>query len=92
MTNRSIANIVRKYASKTPDSTAIEFGTRRLSWRDLDVRSNQAAAALRAAGVSTQERIACLAKNCLEFFEISFAAAKLNAVVFAVMAWAGQCC
>jgi long-chain acyl-CoA synthetase len=84
MTNRSIANIVRKHASKTPDSTAIEFGTRRLSWRDLDVRSNQAAAALRAAGVSTQERIAFLAKNCLEFFEISFAAAKLNAVVVAI--------
>lgn len=84
MANRSIASIVRKYARENPDGTAIEFGNRRLSWRELDLRSNQAAAALQAAGVSSQERIAFLAKNCLEYFEISFAAAKLNAVLVAV--------
>jgi len=84
MANRSIAGIVRKYAGENPDGTAIEFAGRRLSWRDLDIRSNQAAAALQAAGVSSQERIAFLAKNCLEYFEISFAAAKLNAVVVAI--------
>jgi long-chain acyl-CoA synthetase len=84
MANRNIASIVRKYARENPDNTAIEFGNRRLSWRDLDIRSNQAATALKAAGVSSQERIAFLAKNCLEHFEISFAAAKLNAVVVAI--------
>jgi long-chain acyl-CoA synthetase len=84
MANRSVASIVRKYARENPDGTAIEFAGRRLSWRDLDIRSNQAAAALQAAGVSSQERITFLAKNCLEYFEISFAAAKLNAVVVAI--------
>src|SRR5689334_23972495 len=84
MGSRSIANIVRKYARETPDGTAIEFGNRRLSWRDLDRRSNQAAVALQAVGVSSQGRVAFLAKNCLEYFEISFAAAKLNAVVVAI--------
>jgi long-chain acyl-CoA synthetase len=39
---------------------------------------------LQAAGVSRQERIAFLAKNCLEYFEISFAAAKFIAVVVAI--------
>jgi long-chain acyl-CoA synthetase len=84
MAIRNIANIVRKFAAATPDKTAIKFGDRRMTWRELDARSTQTAAALEAAGVAHQQRIAFLAKNCLEYFEIAFGAAKLNAVVVAV--------
>jgi long-chain acyl-CoA synthetase len=84
MAESSIANIVRRFAAETPDGTAIKFGDRRVSWRELDHRSTRAAAGLQASGISPQQRVAFLAKNCLEYFEVSFGAAKLNAVVVAV--------
>jgi long-chain acyl-CoA synthetase len=84
MAERSIANIVRRFAADIPDSIAIKFGNRRMTWRELDERSTRAAAGLQAAGVSGQQRVAFLAKNCLEYFEVSFGAAKLNAVVVAI--------
>ncbi len=84
MAEKNVANIVRKFAAETPDSTAIKFGNRSVSWRELDQRSTRAAVGLRASGLSSQQRVAFLAKNCLEYFEVSFGAAKLNAVVVAV--------
>jgi long-chain acyl-CoA synthetase len=84
MAERSIASIVRRFAAERPDSVAIKFGNRTMSWRELDERSTRAAAGLEAAGVHRQQRVAFLAKNCLEYFEVSFGAAKLNAVVVAI--------
>lgn len=84
MVERSIASIVRRFATERPDGIAIAFGNRRISWRELDERSTRVAAGLQAAGVSSQERVAFLAKNCIEYFEVSFGAAKLNAVVVAI--------
>jgi long-chain acyl-CoA synthetase len=84
MGDRSIASIVCRFAAETPDAIAIKFGTRRLSWRELDARSNRAAAALQASGLSSQQRVAFLARNCVEYFEVSFGAAKLNAVLVAI--------
>ena len=80
----TIADIVRRFAAETPDSLAIKFGNSRVSWRELDERSSRAASALRELGIGPQHRIAFLSKNCVEYFEVSFAAAKLNAVVVAV--------
>ncbi len=84
MVERSIASIVRRFATERPDGIAIAFGNRRISWRELDERSTRVAAGLQAAGVSSQERVAFLAKNCIEYFEVAFGAAKLNAVVVAI--------
>jgi long-chain acyl-CoA synthetase len=84
MRDRSIASIVRGYAAEMPDKTAIMFEGRCVSWRDLDERSSRAAAGLHAAGIRSQQRVAFQAKNCLEYFEVLFGAAKLNAVVVAV--------
>jgi acyl-CoA synthetase (AMP-forming)/AMP-acid ligase II len=82
MANRCIADIVRKFAHETPENTAIKFADRRVSWRELDERATRTAAGLQAAGISNQQRVAFLAKNCLEYF--TFGAAKLNAVVVAI--------
>src|SRR5512145_3433569 len=84
MAERSIADIVRRFAAEIPDAIAIKFGDRRMTWRELDERSTRAAAGLKAAGVESQQRVAFLAKNCLEYFEVAFGAAKLNAVVVAI--------
>jgi len=80
----SIAGIVRRLAAETPDNTAIQFGSRRVSWRELDQRSSRVAEALLASGVAPQQRVAFIAKNCLEYFDVAFGAAKINAVVVAI--------
>ena len=80
----TIADIVRRFAAETPDNLAIKYGDIRMTWRELDRRSNRCASALQALGAGAQDRIAFLAKNCIEYFEVAFAAAKLNAVVVAV--------
>ena len=35
MGDRSIANIIRKFATETPDNAAIKFGSRRVSWMSV---------------------------------------------------------
>ncbi len=80
----NVADIVRTFAAETPDRHAIRFGPRVVTWRELDRRATRVAASLRASGVGSQQRVAFLAKNCLEYFEVAFGAAKINAVVVAI--------
>jgi long-chain acyl-CoA synthetase len=80
----SIAGIVRTHARTRPDAPAIEYEGRTLTFGDLDRRSNQLANALAAVGVRAYDRVAFLDMNGPEFFEVSFALSKLNAVCVAV--------
>ncbi len=47
-----------------------------LTWRDLDRRSNQAAHALRGAGLGAGDHLALIMENHLQFFEIAWAAIR----------------
>jgi long-chain acyl-CoA synthetase len=77
---KDVAGIVRVHAQESPEGECLVFGERRITWRDLDQRSNQVAQALRAAGVGVQDRVARIDKNGADYFELVFGAAKLNAV------------
>lgn len=55
-------------------------GGRRLSYRELNARSNRVANALIADGVKPGERVALLMMNGAEFIEAFFAVAKIGAV------------
>src|SRR4051812_13593661 len=80
----TVADIVRTHGRQRPDAAAIIFGGHRLTYGELDERSNRVASALMAEGVEAQERVAFLDKNTPEMFEVAFATAKMNAVVCAV--------
>ncbi|HXH57500.1 long-chain-fatty-acid--CoA ligase [Iamia sp.] len=80
----TIADIIRTHAAERPDAVALETGGRSVTFGELDRRSNQVAHALEAAGVGTGDRVAFIEKNGLEFFEVTFALAKLGAVNVAV--------
>ncbi len=84
MTITSIADIVRTQARDKPDAPAIEFEGRTITFGDLDRRSNQLANALASVGVGPGDRVAFLDRNGPEYFEVTFALAKLNAVTVAV--------
>jgi long-chain acyl-CoA synthetase len=76
----TIAGLIRSQAEARPGKTAIAFAGRDVTYADLDRRSNQAAQALRAAGVGTGDRVALIDRNGPEFFELLFGTAKTGAV------------
>ncbi len=84
MTITTIAGIVRAHGRARPEAPAIEFDGRTLTFGELDARSSRLANALAAAGVDPGDRVAFLDKNGIEYFEVTFALAKLNAVNVAV--------
>jgi long-chain acyl-CoA synthetase len=77
----NVAGIVRLHAEERPDQVAIVYGDREVTWRELDERSSRLANALLAAGVSANDRIARIEKNAPDYFELAFAASKVNAVL-----------
>jgi long-chain acyl-CoA synthetase len=77
----NVAAIVRTHGADRPDRTAIVYEDRAITWRDLDERSNAVAAALAAAGVGAQDRVARIDKNDPSYYEMLFGAAKHNAVL-----------
>jgi long-chain acyl-CoA synthetase len=62
----------------------LRYGERRISWAEMDARSNEVAAALADEGVQHGSRLAIIDKNGVEFWELLFGAAKLGAVLVSV--------
>ncbi|CAB4696728.1 MAG: long-chain-fatty-acid--CoA ligase [Actinobacteria bacterium] len=78
----SVVDIVR--ARRSSDRPAIVDGDHRLSYSELDTSSNRVAQMLLSLGIGSGDRVGFLGRNCAEFFELLFGAAKLGAVVCAV--------
>ncbi len=77
------ADIIRRWATETPDATSMVFEGNVTTWGQLDARSSRVANALKEAGVGNQERVVFLDKNGPTYFEVAFGVAKLNAVLVA---------
>ena len=77
---RCTADIVRHYAAEKPNQTMIKFGDRTVTWSEMDGRSSQVAQALIASGVASQERVAFLEKNSVDYFEVLYGCSKANIV------------
>lgn len=78
---RTVPDIVRHWASRTPDRTALICGTRERTYRELDERSNLIANAILATGAQPGSSIAFLSKNATEFFEVWFGATKAGCAI-----------
>ncbi len=81
---QTVADVVRVHAEAQPDGVAYVLGDRTMTWAELHERSSQVAQALGASGVEAGDRVAILDKNSLEYFDLVFGCAKLNAVLVAV--------
>jgi acyl-CoA synthetase (AMP-forming)/AMP-acid ligase II len=75
-TDWNFADTWETVAAQRPDAPAIIQGDRRLSWSELDRRANGVAAALLAAGLGRQAKVAQYLYNCPEYLESVFAAFK----------------
>ncbi|GEL25227.1 fatty-acyl-CoA synthase [Pseudonocardia sulfidoxydans NBRC 16205] len=71
-------------AGARPDSTALTFDGRDMTFGELDARSTALAAGLAAAGFRKGDRVSVIMYNRLEWIELFFALAKLGGVLVPV--------
>ena len=70
----TIANMI------APDKEAIVFEDTRLTYAELNARSNQLASRMQSWGVGSGDRVGIMQVNCNEIIETYFASAKLGAI------------
>lgn len=64
--NPTIAALFAEQVARTPDATAVQFGTRAMSYRELDLRADAIAHELRALGVKPGVLVGLYVERSLE--------------------------
>lgn len=72
---------IRHWAGERPDEPAIEQGSERSTFSQLDTRTRQAIALLAELGVGKGDRVAWLGKNAKIYFELFYACGRIGAVM-----------
>src|SRR5215831_16917495 len=74
---------IAHHAGRRPTKLAIhDLQTdRRFTYADVHARSDRLATALAAKGIRRGDRVALLAPNCAEYFELQFACGRLGAIM-----------
>ena len=81
---KNYTDVINFGAAALGDQDMIVLGDDRVSWNEMQRRAGQVANALVADGVGSQDRVAFIDKNSVEFFEVVFGAAYVNGVTVAV--------
>jgi len=79
-----VGDLVRKAAREHPNKIGVVFGDKRFTWQEVNQRVNGLANALLALGLEKQSRVAVLSRNCNEYLECNYAAAKAGLIVVPV--------
>ncbi|WP_210321154.1 class I adenylate-forming enzyme family protein [Aquibium microcysteis] len=77
----TFASTLRRHARDRADAPALTFAGRTQTFADLDAASSRVANLLIANGIGAGDRVAVLAKNCAEYFEVLIGASKMGATV-----------
>ena len=81
---RSVGGVVRTHAIERPGAVALRFGDLTITWAEHYERAMRAASALVGSGVGSQDHVAFIDKNGVEFFEVLFGCGLANAIDVAV--------
>ena len=76
----TLTDVLARSAPRFGDKTALIFGDRRLSYRELDRMTNRVANALAARGIGAGDRVTLYSPNCWEWAVAFYAIGKLGAV------------
>src|SRR5947209_19191973 len=76
-----VGDVIREHAATRGAAVALRCGSQRLTYGELDERSNRLAQALRGSGVGAGDRVAYLDRTAPEVIELLFAVSKLGAVI-----------
>lgn len=77
---RNISSLLRRQAESLRDRPFITIGDRTYTCDDISVRAGRMADLLRRAGVAAGDRVGILCGNRIEFLDLFFACAWLNAI------------
>ncbi len=77
----TFGDLIRDHRRSYPERVALVDGEVRLTWPELDERTNRLANALRDAGLGPGDRILWLGQNSFRVYELLGAAAKIGAMV-----------
>jgi len=74
---------IAHHAGRRPTKLAIHdlHTARKLTYADLHARTERLASALARQGIGKGDRVALLAPNCAEYFELQFACGRLGAIM-----------
>ena len=75
-----VADIFEAVADNIPHREALALGSTRLTYSELDRRSNQIAAMLKSLGIKKEDHIGIYAFNCIEWIETMIGAFKIGAI------------
>ncbi|WP_052666596.1 acyl-CoA synthetase [Nitriliruptor alkaliphilus] len=75
-----LADLFESVVDRVPDRTALVCDPRRLTFRELEERSNRLAHHLLAAGIRRGDHVGCYLQNCTEYVETMIACFKIGAV------------
>ena len=73
--------LIRHWAREKPDQVALEQDGEALTFAELDQRSRQIVAMLKAQGLAKGDRVAWLGKNARLYFELFYSAARMGVVM-----------
>ncbi|MBT8471436.1 MAG: long-chain-fatty-acid--CoA ligase [Marinicaulis sp.] len=76
-----MADLLREQARLRPNIVGLKFEGAEYTYKQMNDRSNQTAAALKSLGVEQGDRVAWLARNLGLFWDTIFGAAKIGAVL-----------
>jgi acyl-CoA synthetase (AMP-forming)/AMP-acid ligase II len=77
----TVADVVREHRRSRADTVALVDGETRVTYRELDRRTDRLANAMSAAGVGEGDRILWLGVNSFRILELLVAASKIGAMV-----------
>lgn len=81
-----VRDLFEDQVATRPEAVAMQAGSQRWTYAEMDARVNRLCAFLTAQGVVRGDRVALLSENRPEYLELLIAAAKLGAIV-ACMNW-----
>ncbi len=79
-----LGRLISATAHRRGEAIALDDGVRTRSYRELEARATQLAAALIRRGIEPGARIAVLAENRFEYIELALAAARCGAILCAL--------
>lgn len=77
----TVEDIIRVHGATQPSMPLGTFDDGTRTYGEVEARSNRIAQGLECGRVEGDARVALIAKNCAEFFEVLFAARKIGAVL-----------
>lgn len=77
----TLGDILARTRARYPNKLALVYGVQRLTYMELDEQVNRTAHMFRADGIGHGAMVAVLSRNSLDFAVVSFALARLGAVM-----------